>query len=175
MSTPSMSTPVRCVANILKLGDHADASWHSAQGEKWQQVSFPQMLALLRACILLQAHPADVNHYNSRQAIKKYVKANNKITITSEAQFDSMFNKALKSGVDKGDFTQPKGMLNSVPYLSRQSAVSLIRACNLAIANMSLSRSLWASEACEEGGQTCRPQNCCTKGPPAPSNLVTPH
>jgi histone H1/5 len=70
---------------------------------------------------MLQAHPTDVSH--SRQAIKKYVKANNKITITSEAQFDSMFNKALKSGVDKGDFTQPKGMLNSVPYLSRQLAV----------------------------------------------------
>jgi hypothetical protein len=46
---------------------------------------------------------------NSRQAIKKYVKANNKVQFTSETQFDSMFNKALKSGVDKGEFTQPKG------------------------------------------------------------------
>jgi hypothetical protein len=47
---------------------------------------------------------------NSRQAIKKYVKANNKVQFTSETQFDSMFNKALKSGVEKGEFTQPKGM-----------------------------------------------------------------
>jgi histone H1/5 len=46
---------------------------------------------------------------NSRQAIKKYVKANNKVQFTSETQFDSMFNKALKSGVEKAEFTQPKG------------------------------------------------------------------
>jgi hypothetical protein len=47
--------------------------------------------------------------FNSRQAIKKYVKANNKVQFASETQFDSMFNKALKSGVEKGEFTQPKG------------------------------------------------------------------
>lgn len=47
----------------------------------------------------------------SRQAIKKYVKANNNITVTSEAQFDSLFNRALKGAVDNGDFVQPKGML----------------------------------------------------------------
>jgi histone H1/5 len=46
----------------------------------------------------------------SRQAIKKYVKANNTITVTSESQFDSLFNKALKTGAEKGDFSQPKGM-----------------------------------------------------------------
>ncbi|RMZ90087.1 hypothetical protein DV736_g2682, partial [Chaetothyriales sp. CBS 134916] len=46
---------------------------------------------------------------SSRQAIKKYVRANNTITTTSESQFDSLFNKALKTGVEKGDFSQPKG------------------------------------------------------------------
>lgn len=61
-----------------------------------------------RNCFLDSAANSCVSR--SRQAIKKYVKANNKITITSEAQFDSMFNKALKTGVEKGDFTQPKGM-----------------------------------------------------------------
>ena len=50
-----------------------------------------------------------VSTTNSRQAIKKYVRANNKIATTSEAQFDAMFNKALKTGAEKGDFTQPKG------------------------------------------------------------------
>lgn len=46
---------------------------------------------------------------NSRQAIKKYVQANNKIPAQG-ASFDAQFNKAIKSGVDKGDFLQPKGM-----------------------------------------------------------------
>jgi histone H1/5 len=45
----------------------------------------------------------------SRQSLKKYVKANNKITTTSDAQFDSLFNKALKVGTEKGVFEQPKG------------------------------------------------------------------
>lgn len=54
-------------------------------------------------------HELTFVHYYSRQAIKKYVKANNKVKYTSEAQFDSMFNRALKAGVEKGDFAQPKG------------------------------------------------------------------
>jgi histone H1/5 len=45
---------------------------------------------------------------SSRQSLKKYVKANNNITVT-EKMFDSLFNKALKSGVEKGAFEQPKG------------------------------------------------------------------
>jgi len=60
---------------------------------------------------------------DSRQAIKKYVKANNKVQFTSETQFDSMFNKALKSGVEKGEFTQPKGRphafaWNDTPFMT---------------------------------------------------------
>ncbi|KAI0401456.1 hypothetical protein F4802DRAFT_580318 [Xylaria palmicola] len=45
---------------------------------------------------------------SSRQSLKKYVKANNTIS-ASDRMFDSLFNKALKSGVDKGVFEQPKG------------------------------------------------------------------
>ncbi|TVY24655.1 Histone H1 [Lachnellula hyalina] len=45
---------------------------------------------------------------SSRIALKKYVKANNKIKADG-AMFDSQFNRALKSGVDKGVFAQPKG------------------------------------------------------------------
>lgn len=44
----------------------------------------------------------------SRVALKKYVKANNKINLT-DSMFDSLFNRALKAGVDKGIFAQPKG------------------------------------------------------------------
>lgn len=45
---------------------------------------------------------------SSRVALKKYVKANNSINATDK-MFDSLFNKALKSGVEKGEFNQPKG------------------------------------------------------------------
>lgn len=46
---------------------------------------------------------------SSRVKLKKYVKANNQLNITSDAMFDSLFNKALKTGVEKGIFEQPKG------------------------------------------------------------------
>lgn len=46
---------------------------------------------------------------SSRQSIKKYVKSNNNLSYASPAVFDSQFNKAIKAGVDRGDFTQPKG------------------------------------------------------------------
>ncbi|OQD76827.1 hypothetical protein PENDEC_c003G01513 [Penicillium decumbens] len=46
---------------------------------------------------------------SSRQAIKKYVTANNKVTFASQSAFDAQFNKAIKTGVEKGEFTQPKG------------------------------------------------------------------
>lgn len=46
---------------------------------------------------------------HSRQAIKKYVTSNNKITFASQGAFDAQFNKAIKAGVEKGEFTQPKG------------------------------------------------------------------
>lgn len=51
----------------------------------------------------------DTDLNNSRQSLKKYVRANNTINVT-EKMFDSLFNKALKNGVDKGAFEQPKGM-----------------------------------------------------------------
>ncbi|PHH80278.1 hypothetical protein CDD82_1880 [Ophiocordyceps australis] len=46
---------------------------------------------------------------SSRQSLKKYVKANNQLNVSSDNMFDSLFNKALKSGVEKGVFAQPKG------------------------------------------------------------------
>jgi histone H1/5 len=58
---------------------------------------------------------------HSRQAIKKYVKANNTINTPSGAQFDSLFNKALKSGVEKGDFAQPKGASGPVKLAKKEA------------------------------------------------------
>jgi len=45
---------------------------------------------------------------SSRVALKKYVKVNNSIN-ASDKMFDVLFNKALKAGVEKGEFSQPKG------------------------------------------------------------------
>lgn len=45
---------------------------------------------------------------DSRQSLKKYVRANNNIQ-TSDNMFDALFNRALKNGVEKGIFEQPKG------------------------------------------------------------------
>merc|ERR1711939_1231800 len=45
---------------------------------------------------------------SSRIALKKYVRANNKIN-AADAMSDSLFNRALKAGVEKGVFAQPKG------------------------------------------------------------------
>jgi linker histone H1 and H5 family. len=53
---------------------------------------------------------------DSRQSIKKYVQNNNKINITSQAAFDAQFNKAIKVGVEKGEFTQPKGTYLSLYF-----------------------------------------------------------
>ena len=44
----------------------------------------------------------------SRAKIKQYVLANNK-GVEQGPAFDNQLNKAIKSGVDKGEFAQPKG------------------------------------------------------------------
>ena len=49
---------------------------------------------------------------HSRPSLKKYLKANHKNLASSDAVFDTQFNKAIKSGVEKGDFAQPKGTSN---------------------------------------------------------------
>ncbi|THC93353.1 hypothetical protein EYZ11_007179 [Aspergillus tanneri] len=59
---------------------------------------------------------------HSRQSIKKYVQANNKIASASQAAFDSQFNKAIKVGVEKGDFTQPKGPSGPVKLAKKEAA-----------------------------------------------------
>ena len=54
------------------------------------------------------------NPSTSRQKLKQYVKSNNNITV-SQNMFDSLFNKALKNGVEKGVFQQPKGTRHPFP------------------------------------------------------------
>ncbi|KAE8348460.1 linker histone H1 and H5 family-domain-containing protein [Aspergillus coremiiformis] len=59
---------------------------------------------------------------SSRQSIKKYVLANNKIAPASNNSFDSQFNKAIKAGVEKGEFTQPKGPSGPVKLAKKEAA-----------------------------------------------------
>ena len=57
---------------------------------------------------------------HSRQALKKYILANKQTSAATPAVFDNQFNKALRTGVEKGDFLQPKGMLifpKSMPHI----------------------------------------------------------
>jgi histone H1/5 len=58
---------------------------------------------------------------SSRQALKKYVRANNEINAT-DSMFDSLFNKALKAGVDKGVFEQPKGPSGGTKLAKKSAA-----------------------------------------------------
>jgi len=46
---------------------------------------------------------------SSRQAIKKYIKANNNLGATTEAAFNSHINRALATGDETGVFERPKG------------------------------------------------------------------
>ncbi|PGH33027.1 histone H1/5 [[Emmonsia] crescens] len=59
---------------------------------------------------------------SSRQALKKYVQANNRINITSQSAFDAQFNRAVKTGVEKGDFTQPKGPSGPLKLAKKEPA-----------------------------------------------------
>ncbi|KAF5015073.1 hypothetical protein F66182_13720, partial [Fusarium sp. NRRL 66182] len=59
---------------------------------------------------------------SSRQSIKKYVQNNNKITVVSQAAFDAQFNKAIKAGVEKGEFSQPKGPSGPVKLAKKEAA-----------------------------------------------------
>lgn len=69
-------------------------------------------LCLLFARVIFNEHLADPIVAHSRPSLKKYLKANHKNLASSDAVFDTQFNKAIKSGVEKGDFAQPKGTTN---------------------------------------------------------------
>ena len=55
--------------------------------------------------------PTNLCFHNSRQAIKKYVQANNNLSGVTDATFTTQFNKALQKGSDTGVFARPKGTI----------------------------------------------------------------
>ena len=52
----------------------------------------------------------------SRQAIKKYVKANNKLGSVTDAAFNTHISKALHTGEENGVFDRPKGTSLALQY-----------------------------------------------------------
>lgn len=58
---------------------------------------------------------------SSRQKIKKYVQNNNRIAIANQSTFDAQFNRALKSGVEKEEFLQPKGPSGPVKLAKKEA------------------------------------------------------
>ena len=66
--------------------------------------------------VILMDHFANPTLLDSRSALKKYILANNK-NIAQGATFDTQFNRAIKAGVEKGEFAQPKGGSQFLPHL----------------------------------------------------------
>jgi len=83
---------------------------------------------------------------SSRQAIKKYILANNKLAGTSDAQFNSHINRALTTGEETGVFERPKGQ-------SDRRDPSMGRVSRLALTDKP--RPVWSRQA-EEARHCCQ-------------------
>jgi len=53
--------------------------------------------------------------YRSRQAIQKYIKANNTIGTVSDPTYRGHVNRAIVKGEETGIFLRPKGMFRTFP------------------------------------------------------------
>merc|ERR1712000_583850 len=61
---------------------------------------------------------------SSRQSLKKYVKQNNPSITATDNMLDALFNRALKAGVDKGVFEQPKGPSGGTKLAKKKPATA---------------------------------------------------
>ncbi|KAF2007738.1 hypothetical protein P154DRAFT_516552 [Amniculicola lignicola CBS 123094] len=59
---------------------------------------------------------------SSRQAIQKYIKANNKLGDVTDVMFKSHVNRAIQSGEKSGVFTRPKGTSGPVKLQKKETA-----------------------------------------------------
>ncbi|KAF1956680.1 hypothetical protein CC80DRAFT_516221 [Byssothecium circinans] len=57
---------------------------------------------------------------SSRQAIQKYIRANNKTDNVSDAMFKSLVNRAISAGEEKGTFSRPKGPSGTVKIAKKE-------------------------------------------------------
>ncbi|TIA21783.1 hypothetical protein D6C81_03627 [Aureobasidium pullulans] len=62
---------------------------------------------------------------SSRQALKKYVQANNNLSSVTEAAFTTQFNRALAKGSETGVFERPKGASGPAPAVEDKAPVVL--------------------------------------------------
>lgn len=61
---------------------------------------------------------------SSRQAIRKYVAANNNLGSTSDKALSTHINSAISAGVTSGDFVQPKGPSGTVKLAKKVPAAA---------------------------------------------------
>lgn len=87
---------------------HDQICYRYFKGKKWFFVCILYIPYTCTPLFFFLNDPIDTNKTNqfSRQAIKKYVQANNDVKAVN---FDALFNAALRRGVESGDFLQPKG------------------------------------------------------------------
>ena len=69
-----------------------------------------------QACVFL-SQDFRLHFLDSRSKLKQYVLANNK-GLEAGLAFDNNVNKAIKSGVDKGEFAQPKGVMSCQSFVT---------------------------------------------------------
>ncbi|EGW29861.1 uncharacterized protein SPAPADRAFT_144325, partial [Spathaspora passalidarum NRRL Y-27907] len=82
--------------------------YHCLEGKKWFFVCITHIIICFFVLVF-------------RQALKKYVQSNNDI---KTANFDALFNTALRKGVESGDFLQPKGPSGPVKAAKKEKPVT---------------------------------------------------
>jgi hypothetical protein len=111
--------------------------------------------------------PADFLPFCSRQAIKKYIKANNSLGDVSDGIFTSRVNRAIQAGVEKGQFEQPKGEFPHIHFPSHCDVLDALLPVLASIVTRhrllstmpnSISRGFRHCKAREEGSLEAR---CC--------------
>lgn len=83
----------------------------------------------------------------SRQALKKYVQANNNLSSVTDAAFTTQFNRALAKGSETGVFERPKG--KPLLHIRHYGPGNNARWFNSILTS---SRCFWTRQACKEQG-----------------------
>merc|ERR1711881_184291 len=106
---------------------------------------------------------------SSRQAIKKYIKANNNLGNTTDNAFTAHINKALKTGVDSGVFAQPKGASGPVKLAKPSADKKPAAATKTAKPKTEKKETAAAPKKTTAAKKTAAPKKTTTKAAPAVS------
>nr|KMM66035.1 hypothetical protein, variant [Coccidioides posadasii RMSCC 3488] len=121
ISVSRSASRLLCVgANDCRMGPVVPMTTHTHPSYDHHH---PGVASFFLACILLTGLPLQLKDRtgSSRQALKKYVRNNNNISYASQGAFDVQFNRALKAGVEKGEFLQPKGPSGPVKLAKKET------------------------------------------------------